>query len=259
MNRKFPDIHARIWPARFTKREDIHGDDEEEGEYQGCYLVGLAKGETDNMQQPMSESDRKSAHVALQVVLNGFAEKIRGDETYFDATSSWVDVTLVKQSEVRDLRIDDRDWGNAFAEEGPDSEDDEEGEGADGADEEDVDSNLDDLEEKSLALRPNTNRRAANTKSAGGSARLRPAGDILNRLRWDSGLDSSDYLVGYEDRFKGIREMATDRWKSEQTDEEFIPQHRIVYFKRKSDGTVVWDRMTRKDEIFGSGDRDQRG
>jgi hypothetical protein len=50
----------------------------------------------------------------------------------------------------------------------------------------------------------------------------------------------------------GTREAALDRWKTEQTDEEFIPQHRILYFRRK-DGVVVWDRDTRRDEIFGSG------
>lgn len=48
-------------------------------------------------------------------------------------------------------------------------------------------------------------------------------------------------------------EKALDTWKSEQTDEEFIPQHRILYFKRKSDSTVVWERRTRIDLLFGSG------
>lgn len=48
-------------------------------------------------------------------------------------------------------------------------------------------------------------------------------------------------------------EKALDTWKSEQTDEEFIPQHRILYFKRKSDATIVWERRTRLDLLFGSG------
>jgi uncharacterized protein (UPF0248 family) len=68
-------------------------------------------------------------------------------------------------------------------------------------------------------------------------------------------MDSGDYIVGYDDRFLGAKERALDLWKSEQTDEEFIPQHRILYFKRKSTGVVVWDRHTRKDEVFGSGER----
>lgn len=59
--------------------------------------------------------------------------------------------------------------------------------------------------------------------------------------------------MGYEDRFAGAMEKALDTWKSEQTDEEFIPQHRILYFKRRSDATVVWERRTRTDLLFGSG------
>lgn len=219
--------------------EDIR---EDAGEYQGCYLVGLAKGDT----ATMSETDRRSAHAALQAVLNGFAEQIRSDEVYFDASSSWVDVTLVKQSDLQkqNLRIDDRDWGNnTFVEEEDSDSEEEDDTGAAG----DISAVPDDdSKQKISSLRPNL------PKPAGASP-LRPAGDILNRLRWDPSIDSSDYLVGYEDRFVGICEVGIDKWKSEQTDEKFIPQHRIVYFKRKSDGVVVWDRTTRRDEIFGSG------
>ena len=69
----------------------------------------------------------------------------------------------------------------------------------------------------------------------------------------DPSLDSGDFIVGYEDRFAGAMERALDAWKTEQTDEEFIPQHRILYFKRRSDATVVWERRTRTDLLFGSG------
>lgn len=67
-------------------------------------------------------------------------------------------------------------------------------------------------------------------------------------------MDSSDYIIGYEDRFLGVRETGLDKWTTEQTDEEFIPQHRILYFRRKSDGgAVVWDREARTDGIYVSG------
>lgn len=79
----------------------------------------------------------------------------------------------------------------------------------------------------------------------------------MNRLRWDPSLDPAEYIIGYEDRFLGAKETGLERWKTEQTDEEFIPQHRILYFKRKGvDGReeeVVWERATRIDRVFGSG------
>ena len=95
--------------------------------------------------------------------------------------------------------------------------------------------------------------RQATGDKAPGLGKFRTAADVLNRLRWDSTFDSADFVVGYEDRFLGARERAVDQWKSEQTDEEFIPQHRILYFKRKSDEMIMWERRSRVDKVFGSG------
>lgn len=47
--------------------------------------------------------------------------------------------------------------------------------------------------------------------------------------------------------------MPITMWIRETTDEDFIPQHRIKYFKRNSDTKIVWDREERIDQIFGSG------
>ncbi|OJI97175.1 hypothetical protein ASPVEDRAFT_275963 [Aspergillus versicolor CBS 583.65] len=89
--------------------------------------------------------------------------------------------------------------------------------------------------------------------SQSGENRLRPASDILNRLVWDENYDSTDFVIGYEDRFEGRLEASVNSWKRESTDEEFIPQHRILYIKRKSDSEIVWDRRRRIDQIFKSG------
>ena len=79
---------------------------------------------------------------------------------------------------------------------------------------------------------------------------LRPAADVLNRLRHDEDFNIDDYLIGYLDRFKGIKEVPARTWTKEHTSQEFIPQSRIRYFKRKSDRVVVWDRSARVDLIF---------
>jgi uncharacterized protein (UPF0248 family) len=62
-----------------------------------------------------------------------------------------------------------------------------------------------------------------------------------------------NFTIGYLERFEGIKEMPMSKWVRETSDEDFIPQHRIKYFKRSSDGEVVWDREGRVDKIFGSG------
>ena len=76
--------------------------------------------------------------------------------------------------------------------------------------------------------------------------------DIINRIIWDSKFDLSSYIIGFLDRFEGQLEVGVESWKKESTDEEFIPQHRVLYI-RNVDGEVVWDRRRRIDKIFFSG------
>ncbi|KAE8372268.1 hypothetical protein BDV26DRAFT_104232 [Aspergillus bertholletiae] len=238
IHRKFPDIHARIWPARFTDMEEV---DETSKEYQGCYLIGLTR-ENAPGAAPLSDADRQSAQISLLAVLNTFAEQIRDDENYFDGSSSWVDVSLVQPSALSGLRVDRSNWGNVAYDDA--SLDD---------DEDEID--LEDEEDEGFAQprRRTMPVRGAKAVSMPEGAKLRSASDVLNRLRWDEEFDIEDYIVGYDDRFLGEREMPVGQWKADLTDEAFIPMHRILYFRRKSDGVKVWDRETRTDLLFGSG------
>ncbi|KAI9831949.1 MAG: hypothetical protein M1826_002677 [Phylliscum demangeonii] len=83
--------------------------------------------------------------------------------------------------------------------------------------------------------------------------KLRSARDVLHRLRWDESFADDTYIVGYEDRFRGVLEVALADWLDEQTEEDFIPQHRILYFRRQSDGERIWDKHEKLDLVFGSG------
>jgi uncharacterized protein (UPF0248 family) len=76
--------------------------------------------------------------------------------------------------------------------------------------------------------------------------------DIINRINWDSKFSRNDYIIGFVDRFEGQLEVSMNAWKKETTDEEFIPQHRVLYI-RHVNGEIVWDRRRRIDKIFYSG------
>lgn len=195
-----------------------------------------------------TESDRKLSQNTLQATLDRFLDQIRGDEKYYDATSSWVNLSHIRQSDLGDLKRDEREWGHYITPDDDDSDSEDE-------DEDDI-SHLDD-DSNEEAARPVTKPKSKPTPNPASTRKLRPATDILNRLRWDPALDASEYIVGYEDRFLGTREMPLGRWKSEATDEEFIPQHRILYFKKRGGGggeeVIVWDRAGRVDRVFGSG------
>jgi uncharacterized protein (UPF0248 family) len=81
--------------------------------------------------------------------------------------------------------------------------------------------------------------------------KLRRAIDVLNRLRHDREYSIDDFIVGYKDRHGGVKEKAAAEWKIDTTHEEFIPEHRIEYFRKKGD--FMWDKSTKIDKVFKSG------
>jgi uncharacterized protein (UPF0248 family) len=200
----------------------------------------------------MGKEELKMAFGTLQTVLSRFEGQMRGDERYFDARSMWLSAAVVNKGELGDLELDEREWGEYTpGEEELDEEDEEEEvEATSGREDEYDEFPKKDKKKKGAAARKQI---AAVDLRADKTKKFRTAADAMNRLRWDPELDSSDYVVGYEDRFTGAQEKELAAWKGEQTDEEFIPQHRILYFRRKSDGKLVWDRRTRLDDLFGNG------
>lgn len=195
----------------------------------------------------MSKDDVKEMRTSIQTVLQDFETRIRRDEKYYDAQSCWMSATLARGADLGDMEVDQSLWGE-FA---GDTDDEDSGE------ELEEEEELDNDEDESKGKGSTHGSRAAMVGKTPGLGKFRTAADVLNRLRWDTNFDPSDYIVGYEDRFLGARERAVEHWKSEQTDEEFIPQHRILYFKRRADNVIVWERRTRTDDIFGSGIKKQ--
>lgn len=237
---------TRVWPAKFilpaSQKEDI-----ETPESHCSYLIGLMWQDDDANQ---TKEETKTAERSLHTVLRDFENRIRGDEKYFDSNSCWLMASLVGRNDAQQLQLDLQPW------EGENAGDTDSGEDFDEDEVEDGEVGM------VAAVVPSLGSPAVGSScvgvsgpaaKSGGTGKLRTAADVMNRLRWDSAMDSSNYLVGYEDRFTGAQEKALEQWKSEQTDEEFIPQHRILYFKRKTDGTIVWERRTRTDNVFGSG------
>ena len=84
---------------------------------------------------------------------------------------------------------------------------------------------------------------------------MRTAADVINRIKWDPLLPEEFFIIGYLDRFLGVQEesFSTFSWEdlaSVDYDVLAIPQHRIQYFKYKTE--KVWDKTTRLDIVFGS-------
>ncbi|KAK7748886.1 hypothetical protein SLS53_000910 [Cytospora paraplurivora] len=242
LNRRLPELHVRFWPARYVEPLEAATEAEESGSYQGFYLIGIDRPKE-------TVTDERVMYNNLVSILERFGDQIRGDKKYFDERTSLISAGVAKAAELKNLVIDDREWGKYTAGDDESLDEDEDDEPQSSSIYEDYHA-VHTSAKKSKTT--NSPRSVVITKPEG-AGKFRTAADALNRLRWDPALDSGDYVVGYEDRFVGAMEKGLDMWKSEQTDDEFIPQHRILYFKRRSDGMVVWDRMTRTDLLFGSG------
>lgn len=88
--------------------------------------------------------------------------------------------------------------------------------------------------------------------------RFRPFHEVLHRLRWDPKFNIEDYVVGYLERFDGIKVLPASNWIQEYTHEDWIPMHRVRYVQRTRiswgyeegpEKGIVWDRDMRLDRI----------
>jgi uncharacterized protein (UPF0248 family) len=233
---KIGGLKGRVWPARFRQTTEPDPEGGEGGlDLRGYYLVGISAKE---------ELEPDAKKLVTGKVLNAVrafertARELRG----FDEGNVWVEVELLPKNKISAmaLALDDRDWGNSL----PSMQED--------GSQDNTSAATDPTESDAHQTSASTARPAPKPK--GQSRKLRPAQDVISRIRWDPTLALEDFLVGYEDRFLGVKEIELGRWKSEQTDLEFIPMHRIVWLRRKGeDGEIVWDREKRVDKICGSG------
>jgi uncharacterized protein (UPF0248 family) len=77
---------------------------------------------------------------------------------------------------------------------------------------------------------------------------LHTSEEVYNRVKWDSRYNSAEFVIVYEDRFKGLVEIPFEDFRDNADEVESVPFHRVWYFKHN--GKVVWDRKERMDLIF---------
>jgi uncharacterized protein (UPF0248 family) len=248
---------SRIWPSRFVDAATASSQDAA-SEHQSYYLIGLSWHSTPGSGPTKDEA--KAAEITLQSLLHDFETRMRNDDKYYDAGTCWLSAAVTNTTDVSNAVPDPGYLEGEGAGDSGDSDDDDDDRDILEEEEESETDLSTEGEEFPKATKSRRSKKEKLTKlnvpttaKPPGMGKFRSATDVMNRLRWDQGMDETNYMVGFEDRFTGAQEKALVQWKTEQTDEEFIPQHRILYFKRKSDGVVVWERKTRVDRIFGSG------
>lgn len=217
----------RIWPQRL-----VHGhSDPEDGIYEGCFVLGL-----DIQESALSTARESAERWKLGIKDDDLTLK---DQCFIDVIISHGKTEIEKQ----DLKPCTRTWPR------PSIKAEERSRGS-----------------QSLKLSKREKREMAKDQKDHGvpetpveaskpTKKLRPASDVLSRLRHgDYSID--EFVVGYKDRHSSrLMEKPAVQWAKDTTDEEFIPEHRIEYFKRYSGGKeeVLWDKTSRLDRIFQHG------
>jgi uncharacterized protein (UPF0248 family) len=75
------------------------------------------------------------------------------------------------------------------------------------------------------------------------SVKLRPAKDVLKKLKYDPAFDVNDYVIGYIDRKEGILEMPVTAWES------FQQEDIVAYFRQVPEDRIIWDRAKKIDRL----------
>ncbi|CAF3680828.1 unnamed protein product [Adineta steineri] len=96
---------------------------------------------------------------------------------------------------------------------------------------------------------------SASADNASVSNKFRGGDLIFNRLLHDKTVDRGQVVIGYEDRFTGIHEIAFNEFKKVHDHEYGVPMHRLRYFK--INGRTVWDRTKKLDILTGSEQEDR--
>ncbi|MEZ4294886.1 MAG: RNA repair domain-containing protein [Polyangiaceae bacterium] len=78
---------------------------------------------------------------------------------------------------------------------------------------------------------------------------MRTSREVYDRIRHDPRFDPSDFVIGYEARLPEPKEIPFTAFVPGGD----LPWHRVLYFREGN--TVLWDRRTRIDEVFGAGAR----
>ena len=194
--------------------------DEDSRDIHGFYLIGLSP-----LQSPEDEQDKAAKNAQIRAtllnVLRSFEEFTHNNQRYYDQGEMFVALSDVKRSTLgSSVVLDNHQWADGGI-------DDEEGDEPNAGDSDDTEEDESIPSEDAAFVSSASRKRKikegkAKTTHVPAPMKLRTSVDVLNRLSWDPKVVKEDYVIGYEDRFKGIKEMPLASWKREVEDEAFV-------------------------------------
>ncbi|KAF4627954.1 hypothetical protein G7Y89_g10196 [Cudoniella acicularis] len=210
---------AHIWPQRLILSDSTAND----AVYEGNFIVGL---------RPRLGSKSINTGRVQEIADNWMSQALRNKSTVAADCFMWVTI-----DDLPEFKICTKTWPRLVLQ----------GDEIDSGERGEVAELLSQQAKQSRASAPHEGEKLK---------RLRPASDILSRLKYDTSYNIDEFVIGYEDRVKiKVVEKSAADWELDTTAEEWIPEHRVQYFKRYGsedgeDGQIMWQKSTRLDKIF---------
>ena len=198
---------AQFWPDRLVDGSHIDPDARDPN---GFYLFGLAPLNAPGAgAQAGDRPTRRGSDIqsALASCLRSFEHTLRSNERYYDEKDTFISLTCLKQSLLpSNILPDPFKWqDNRFDANVGDENDEEDSPELSVTDDYTPNDSWDEFKASSSSQRK---RAAAAAKSKPTpyipAGKLRTSTDVYNRLIWDSTVSADGYVLGYEDRFKGL-------------------------------------------------------
>jgi hypothetical protein len=196
----------------------------------GFYLFGVSP--SVNFNKDTSPRKSSDIHASLLNCLRTFEGELRTNSKYYDSIETFIGLSSIKQSQLPSTIIPDP---FVWPDNGIDPPLDEDSEEEDvtppsstnvilgGQDGEGLPTEEDWSEFQPISA---SKRKKAAAKSKVTpyvpAGKLRTSSDVYNRLMWDPNVSKEEYVIGFEDRFLGIKEGSLASWKREVEDESFV-------------------------------------
>jgi hypothetical protein len=196
----------------------------------GFYLLGVSP----SVKFSKDTSTRKGSDIQASLLqcLRAFEGDLRANSKHYDDIETFIGLSSIKQSQLPPKVIPDPFvWPDNGIDPPLDEDSDEEDVTlpsstnviSDGQDGEGLPTEEDWRDFQPISA---SKRKKAATKSKVTpyvpAGKLRTSSDVYNRLMWDPNVSKEEYVIGYEDRFLGIKEGSLASWKREVEDESFV-------------------------------------
>jgi hypothetical protein len=223
LHQAVPEVVVRMWPQRLVDQATV-----EEGarDPNGFYLFGIS---------PLQPGTANLRHMESSLLncLRSFEQDLRGNERYYDGSDSFISLTHVKRTQLpENVILDPFTWPDAGIDASESDEDEVEENIVDDGDEIPTanSDSWDGFHVASSAQRKRAAAAKAKKTTHIRAGKLRTSTDVYNRLIWDTTgpVTKDGYVIGYEDRFKGIKEVPLTTWKREVEDESFVSEGSLV-------------------------------